>query len=265
MCPLTNKAPGLTILADAILRGTMRPPNSDEITQAQFDREEKLERKRELVHDQKRALEEASRLQLLETDVEQTPTNNRDAICLMALQGLDEAIVATMPGFTPQQAAAVVLVGRRMTYEDAAGALGVSVSDLYLWSRTVDNWQREVVRWRELREVDLGMHLLNGIEKMLAQPLEPNVLVKVLGLLEKVSQNPEVRGYRRAQLMLAAEKLQMQKDHFAAERGESEGRSAIVSFLVDKFQDENLKKVLEAEQSAGKTTLPSAPKFEEEK
>lgn len=224
-------------------------PNSNELTQAQLDREEKAERRRELLYDQKHAAEEASRLQLIETDVEQTPTNTRDAICLLALQGLDDAIVATMPGFTAQQAAAVVLVGRRMTYEDAAGALGVPVADLYLWSRTISGWNTELVRWRETREVDMWMHLLNGAEKLLSQPLEPDVLVKVLSLAEKISKNPELRSYRRAQLTLAAEKIEMTRENMRKERGESDGPSSTLSAQFAKHRDADLQKLLEAQQA----------------
>ena len=158
----------------------------------------------------------------LADDVRQFPQNMNEARLQLALQGLDAALASPTPGstLTRDEAAAALLIGRGMTFEEAARALGVTEGQLYYWDRSNPSFRNEIRVWREIQEVDIEARLYSTLRSMAANmdDMGASDQIKFMGLMEKVAAKTENRQFRMAELSLKKLALDIQRESVEAQK-----------------------------------------------
>jgi len=148
-------------------------------------------------------------------DVVNFPTDLPEAKLQLAVVGLDAALSAPMPGsnMTTAQLAGAYMLGKGLTFEQAARALGISEGQLYYWDRSVAGFRNEIRYWREKMETDIEAQLYTTIREMANNigDMDAREQVKLLGLMQKVAGLPEVRARWAAEYQLKREQVTIQK------------------------------------------------------
>ena len=159
-------------------------------------------------------------LATMASDIAKFPSGIEDARLQLALRGLDAALAAPLGGaaMTRDQLAGAVLLGRGLTFAEAAEALGITEGQLYYWDRTVPGFRREMAQWRENMELDTEARLYSTIARMGASmdDMKDQDKIRLLGLMEKISAKPESRARWAAEYRLEKEKIDAQKEIAAA-------------------------------------------------
>ncbi|MHB8994543.1 MAG: hypothetical protein ACYC63_04760 [Armatimonadota bacterium] len=189
------------------------------------------------------------------SDVHNFPTDMQDARLKLALRGLDAALASQndVSHLTHEQLAATVLIGRNLTFEEAARALGVPEGMVYLWDRTVPGFRREIAIWRETTEMDIEARLYSTITSLAADidSLGIQDQTKLLTLMQKLAEKPEKRAQWAADHRLKREQLEVQKMLAEAARNPAStgggGDNARVVEIMDNAADDIYEGIVEIE------------------
>ena len=197
--------------------------------------EPRVRRTAEQLHAQAEAVVES--VASLAKDVEQFPRGIDEAKLQLALQGLDAALAAPLSGsnMTRDQLAAAVLLGRGMTYADAARALGVNEGQLYYWSRTVPGFRHEMAEWREKLEEDIEARLYSSIAALhlTMDSMTDTDKIRLMGLEQKIAAKPEDRARWAAEYQLKKEALEIQRAQMEREKAAQEEDDPRVTEVID--------------------------------
>ena len=170
----------------------------------------------------------------LSRDVRDFPANIEEAKLQEALQGLEVALNAPNASkLTREQFAAAVLIGRGMTFHDAAKGLQVDEGHLHLWSRTCVEFRREIALWREALEIDVEARLYGRLATMMANihDLGDGDQIRLLTLAQKVAARPETREQWKVETQMKQEQLQLQREQIKHAAGEAARDARVVDVI----------------------------------
>lgn len=198
------------------------------------------------------AMVEASRVSAIRRDSDNFPITIEEVKVQAALAGLEAALaMPSNANLTREQVAAAVLVGRGLTYRQAAEGLGVDEGVLHYWVRTNSDFRREIAAWREALEVDIEGLLYSSITSMLsnADDMKDGDRIRLLTLSQKVAARPEDRARWTAEMQLKKEQVAIQKAQLDISRKELE-RDPRVLEAMNHASDEIFEGFVELEEAA---------------
>ena len=170
----------------------------------------------------------------LARDVRQFPANIEEAKLQEALQGLEVALNSpNAANLTREQFAAAVLIGRGMTFHEAAKGLQVDEGHLHLWSRTIVAFRREIALWREALEIDVEARLYGRLATMMANihDLGDGDQIRLLTLAQKVASRPETREQWKVETAMKQEQLQIQREQIKQAATEATRDARVVDVI----------------------------------
>jgi len=184
----------------------------------------------------------------LQDDVVKFPKDLDAAKRQLALQGLDAALSRPLGyGLTREQFVAAVLVGRGMTFVDAAKALEIPEGVLHQWSRMVPQFRAEIKRWREALEDDIEARLYSTVAEMMASVDDygPTDQIRLMALAQKIAERPEDRARWAAEFRLRQETLELQKQEL--QRGEKDERDPRIVEGIEQASEDIWEATVETE------------------
>ena len=186
-----------------------------------------------------------------ELELRQVPVTGRDAVKMVAATALPDKMMAVDPNqLTDQQSMAALLIGQGLTYAETSTALGVGIGEMYAWAENLPGFKNKMYAYRERVEEELGGTMLVKLQELMAKDLDPDLQIKALSLVEKISKRPEDRAFRRAELSMKAESLKIQRQGLAAKAGQAVAENSAVTAILSKFGERFLQSGFEADKEA---------------